>query len=273
MRVANPISADNVTLRTTLAPNILAAMELNSKNFNEFRLFEIGRVFRATHTDEGIPTQAYHIGILAYARAARKADQLEVLFREARGVVERFVDIHGFMPVTMCERAAGFPELPWMHPVAALALRIGDAVVGYITVVHPAVMRGLDVLGGAVYVDFDVDALMASPRRPAGFRAIPRFPSSQLDLSLVVPTRTFASTLLDAIRAGGGQYLYSLELTDVYTGKPIPDGFKSVTFRLTFQASDRTLSDDEIKASVESITARARQAGASLWGETGSGAN
>lgn len=275
VRVANPISADHVTMRTDLAPNILGAMELNSKNFTDFQMFEVGRVFNATHTLEGIPTQAYHIGILAYRRTARKADQMEDLFRQVKGIVERFTTIHGFPQVSMCDRIDDVRgvKLPWLHPGAALALKIDSAPVGYVSVVHPAVMRGLGVLGGAVYVDFDVSALLASPRRPAGFRSIPRFPSSQVDLSFVVPERTFAATLDTAIRAGAGQFLMNLELTDVYVGKPIPEGHKSVTFRLTFQASDRTLSDEEIKAAVESLTAQARLAGASLWGEAGSGGN
>ena len=272
VRVANPISADNVSLRTDLAPNILAAMELNSKNFTDFRMFEVGRVFSSVHGEDGIPAQAYHIGALAYSRAARKPEQLENLFREARGVVERFTDIHGFAQVSIAGQVTTVRglSLPWLHPGAALAISIDGNEVGYMTVVHPAVMRGLDVLGGAIYIDFDVPALLTAPRRPAGFRPIPRVPSSQIDLSLVVPSRTYAATLVDAIREGAGSFLASLDLTDVYTGKPIPDGFKSVTFRLTFQAPDRTLSESEIKAAVDSVTARARQAGASLWGETGS---
>jgi len=271
VRIKNPISADFATLRTQLAPNMLDAMELNSKNFNEFQMFEVGRVFSATHDKDGIPTQGYHIGILAFNRLARKPRQLEDLFRQMRGVVERFTQMHGFKAVTMSEPLSGIPNqpaFPWLHPSASLAIRIADRFVGYATCVHPAVMRGLDVLGGAVYVDFDLEALLDCPRQGAKFSSIPRFPSSQIDLSLIVPERTFASVLEGAIVQGGGPFLAAVELVDVYVGKPIPDGFKSMTYRIVFQAADRTLSDDEIKSAIEVITAGARAAGATLWGET-----
>ncbi len=269
LTLKNPISADHVTLRTHLAPNILGAMELNSKNFNDFQIFEVGRVFSAHHDDEGVPLQSWHIGILSYSRASRRRDQLEVLFRQTRGVIERFLSIHGFVAPAIDVSADDVDgeKLPWLHPGAALKIRVGGAVVGYVTVVHPAVMRGLDVLGGAVYVEFVLDDLMAAPRRPAGFTPIPRFPSSQIDLSLIIADRTCVSVVQDAIKSSGGPFLNGLELIDVYAGKPIPAGFRSVTFRLVFQASDRTLSDEEVKAAAEAITSSVRAAGARPWNE------
>ena len=86
-------------MRTELAPNMLDAMDLNSRNFDEFQMFEIGRVFCAEHTEERIPTQGYRIGILAFSRKARKERKLEDLFRHVKGVIERFCRMHGFEEV------------------------------------------------------------------------------------------------------------------------------------------------------------------------------
>jgi phenylalanyl-tRNA synthetase beta chain len=273
VRLANPISADQLTLRTDLTPNMLNAMELNCKNFNEFQMFEIGRVFRSEPKEDGIPWQKYRIGILAYRRAARKTAQLEELFRYVKGVVERYTQMIGFQPVVMIDTVDGLEtQLPWVHPGANAVVTVGGAKVGYITCVHPATMRGLDVLGGAVYVDLDLEALMAAPYRSRKFKSVPRFPSSQIDSSFIVPERTRAVTLEQAVWSGGGKFLTGVELIAVYAGKPIPDGHKSVTFRMTFQAPDRTLSDEEIKAAVDTVTGLARAAGATIWGEGGDSA-
>ena len=272
VRLKNPISADQVTLRTDLAPGMLDAMALNSKNFDDFRMFEIGRVFKATHNDEGIPIQEYRIGILAFSRQARKERQLESLFLDAKGIVQRFIQSHGFNDLDLSGQltdVAGQIAFPWVNPVAGMQIKLGGNLVGYATCVHPAVMRGMDVLGGAVYVDFDLELLMNISRKTTKFKPIPRSPSSRIDLSLVVPDKTRTVVLETAIVKGGGESLTDVQLVDVYVGKPIPDGRKSMTFSMVFQAADRTLSDFEIKQAVDSIVAEARQAGASLWGETG----
>jgi phenylalanyl-tRNA synthetase beta chain len=131
-------------------------------------------------------------------------------------------------------------------------------------------MQALETPGVAVLAEIDIEALVVAPRKRRVFSPVPRFPSITNDLSLVAADDVRAGTLAAAIRLGGGPSLAAVELVAVYSGPPIPDGRRSLSFRMTFTAPDRTLSDVEVKEAIVRIVAHARAAGASMWGDEGS---
>lgn len=263
--VANPISSDFRTLRTDLAPNLLAAVERNAQRFAEFGLFEVGRVFRGTHVEDGTPWQRYRVGIAMYRRAAKAGEDAEALLRRLRGAVEHLADRLDLAGTAMAEGWDG-EALPWLAPRATLGLTASGRRLGWLTRVHPATLRALDVPGVAVMAELDVEELVAAPVRARRFAPVPRFPSSTIDLSLVAPEALRAEALFRAIREQGGPHLADVELFAIYRGAPIPEGRRSLSFRLTFQAPDRTLSDAEVKDAVARITEAAGAVGSVVWG-------
>jgi len=262
----NPISADATTLRTDLVPNLLGCVERNAARFPEAGVFEVGRVFRATVDDEGVPLQPYRLGIAAWRRGAKGRDESEALFRKVKGVVQHVFARLDLPGVEIADDWAG-DRRPWMHPNATVAVRVGGATVGWMGLAHPTTMQALEVPGLAVLAELDVDALVAAPRTPRAFVSVPRFPSISNDLSLVADENVRAGMLAAAIRQAAGPFLASVDLVAVYSGPPIPEGRRSLSFRMTFTAPDRTLSDAEVKEAVDRVVAAAREAGASVWGE------
>jgi phenylalanyl-tRNA synthetase beta chain len=264
--VRNPISSDFATLRTDLMPNLLGAVERNAQRFQDFGLFEIGRVFHGSHDADGTPRQPVHLALALYRRAARTPADIESLFRQARGIVEHLLDrLEVASPVLDAGLAA--MDRPWLQARAALRIMASGQELGMLSRVHPAVLRALDVPGAAIIADIDVDALTAAPRGHRRFSPVPRFPSIQSDLSMVIGDEVAAQALFDAVRAGGGELLASVELIAIYAGAPIPEGRRSLTFRMTFQSTDRTLEDTEVRQAVERIGREVRAAGAAIWGD------
>ncbi len=264
--VSNPISSDFKTLRTELAANLLGAVERNALRFPEFGLFEVGRVFAGTHVEDGTPWQRYRVGIALYRRAAKAGEDAEALLRRLRGVVEHLLDRLDVAAPVVSEGWDG-GALPWLSPRGTLTIAASGRRLGWVTRVHPATLRALDVPGVAVMAELDVEGIVGAPARSRRFQPVPRFPSSTIDLSLVAGEGVRAEGLFCAIRAQGGPHLADVELFAIYRGAPIPEGHRSLSFRMTFQAAERTLSDVEVKEAVGRITAAAREAGAVVWGE------
>lgn len=260
LRVRNAISTDFTTMRVELAPNLLGVLERNALKIPNFAAFEIGRVFSSMRDHEGIPIQRQHLGMIAYERSAKNLDEIEALFRRVKGALEYVMDRMDFAGVSFVEGWADI-EKPWMHRGALASMVISQDSIGYITRVHPATMKALDIKGAAIIAELDLHKLLSAERAVRRFVPLPRFPSIQADVSFVAPVNKCASDLDSLVRQEAGPLCVAVELISVYSGPPIPDGYRSLTFRMTFLAPDRTLQDSEVQAAVARVIATARERG------------
>lgn len=262
VRLKNTLSSDMATLRTDLVPNLLAAVEKNANRFGDFGLYEVGRVFHGEHTDEGIPLQTPHVGLALYDRGARAVDDDTRLYQRLKGMIQML-----FRSLDRGDAKAEFPvavDRPWMHPRRSVSIDVGGVTVGTLCGVHPATMKGLDCLGNAVVAEIDLSAVADLEVLDRKFEPVPRFPSIQSDVSFVVEEKAPSGALEELVSANGGEDLAGVELVAVYQGPPVPEGHKSLSFRMTFQAPDRTLSEEEVKTAVDRVVAAARESGASI---------
>lgn len=146
-------------------------------------------------------------------------------------------------------------EHPTFHPGrTARMLREGQEL-GLVGELHPAVLENFNVPARVVAAEVDLELLLdlASPQRT--YRELPRYPAVERDLAVLVPEDVPAAAIEEAIRETGGDLLRGVRLFDVYRGSPVPQGQRSLAFHLVFQASDRTLQDEEVTALVEKTTA------------------
>jgi phenylalanyl-tRNA synthetase beta chain len=229
VRVLNPIASDQNLMRSSLIPGIHANVELNRKNFSDFRLFEIGREIH--RRPEGLPAEATHLVAAIYESEGDGVRGLLQLKRLAEAIApgisaEPTADVRGFE-----------------HPARTAALSLDGQVVGRLFEFHPDFVEGR-----AAVVDVDLDALLPLRARPRQYAPIHRFPSSAFDLSVLAPRRELTSNLERAIRAHAGELLEIIEYLYEYAGPNVPKGKKSVSFRLKIGAPDRTLSNDEISS-------------------------
>jgi len=258
----NVLSNDMKTLRTELAPNLLGVIERNANRYDDFGIYEIGRVFPGGHDEEGIPIQPRRLGIVIYDRNGGGTDGNTVMFRRMKGVIGYLagrLEIGEVVVETPIEVTR-----PWIHPRQAVKIEVGGKELGYCTGVHPATIRSLDCVGGAMMAEIDLEALVSIEKESRKFKPIPRHPAIRSDLSFVVDEKIESRTIEELIRDKAGENLVSVRLVDVYEGAPIPEGRKSLSFRMKHQAADRTLAEDEVKEAIDRVIDAAGKAGASI---------
>lgn len=251
VRVANPPSAEDPFLRTSLLPRLLDAATRNQQRGEvSIALFEIGHVFRlADPVDE-----REHLAILLAGRAG------EGLHAEGRGWDA--LDAKGILGGVLgglgiewtIEPGADRP----FHPGRAGSVLVGDRRMGVVGELHPAEAARLDLAGRVAVAELDVTALEVERARAVAFRDVPRFPPLRRDLAFIVPDEATAGDVQRILEAAAGSILDRVVLFDLFTGGDVPAGHRSLAFALEFRAPDRTLTDEEVEPLVAAIVDRVR---------------
>jgi phenylalanyl-tRNA synthetase beta chain len=279
VKLANPISEEHGYLRTSVLPGLLEVAKRNhSRGFRDLAVFEAGLVFLPGETlgtpsipplgvkpsDEvldalydGVPDQPLHIAAVLTGHdspaAAGHAPRLWD-WADALDIARLAGDVLGVELVVTQGRHQAF------HPgrAAQLSLRSGE-VVGYAGELHPKLLAAHDVPARSVALELNADALFEAAADVVVARHISTFPVATQDVALVVPQDVPADDVLAALREGAGELLEDVALFDVYAGKGIEDGKKSLAFGLRFRATDRTLTADEASEAREHAVAAAAE--------------
>ncbi|MDJ0459384.1 phenylalanine--tRNA ligase subunit beta [Arthrobacter sp. NQ7] len=279
VKLANPISEEQGFLRTSILPGLIEVAKRNhSRGFRDLALFESGLVFLpaekmgtesipplgAKPSDEvldalygGVPDQPFHVAavLTGHDSPAAAAHTPRVWdWADALDVARLAGDVLGVDLVVSQGRHQAF------HPgrTARLALHTGQTV-GYAGELHPKLLAASDMPARSVALEINADALFEAAPDVIVARHISTFPVATQDVALVVPAEVPADEVLGALREGAGELLEDVALFDVYAGKGIEDGKKSLAFGLRFRAADRTLTADEASAARESAVALAAE--------------
>ncbi len=229
IKVANPISSDQGLMRRSLIAGIRRNIEQNSKHFEQFRLFEIGREIHPRA--EGLPEEIPHLAAAVCARDDGAAGILEL-----KRVAEHLMPGCDVLPAA----ARSFE-----HPVRAAEVHWRGNLMGRLFEMHPSLVE----TGRAAILDLDLTVLQRlSAAEEKRYTPIRRFPSSAFDLSVLTDLRDLVGDIRKKLEGFAGPDLVSIEFQRVYTGPPLPEGKKSVSFRLTVAAHGRTLSSEEAGA-------------------------
>jgi phenylalanyl-tRNA synthetase beta chain len=279
VKLANPISEEQGFLRTSILPGLIEVAKRNhSRGFRDLALFESGLVFLPGGTvgtasipplgvkpsDEvldglydGVPAQPFHLAAVltghdspaAAGHAPRVWD-----WADALDLARVAGDVLGVEVLVSQGNHQAF------HPgrAARLSLRSGE-VVGYAGELHPKLLAASDMPARSVALELNADALFDAAPDVIVARHISTYPVATQDVALVVPAEVPADDVLAALREGAGELLEDVALFDVYAGKGIEDGKKSLAFGLRFRANDRTLTADEASAAREGAVALAAE--------------
>jgi phenylalanyl-tRNA synthetase beta chain len=251
VRVANPPSAEEPFLRTSLLPRLLDAASRNQQRGEiSIPLFEIGHVFRlADPVDE-----REHFAIILAGRAGeglhaqdRGWDALD-----AKGILDAVLG--GLGVEWTIEPGADRP----FHPGRAGSVLVGERRMGVVGELHPAEAERLDLAGRVAVAELDVTALEVEGARAVAFSDVPRFPPLRRDLAFIVPDEATAGDVQRILEAAAGSLLDRVVLFDLFTGGDVLAGHRSLAFALEFRAPDRTLTDEEVEPLVAAIVDRAR---------------
>lgn len=259
--LANPLSRDQDTLRTSLLPGLVAVAEANfHRQQRRVRLFELGHCF--LDRPEGFD-EPERLGILMAGPAAPEHWDVvsrSVDFFDLKGEVEHLLALTGEDDWSWAPT-----DLPWLHPGQAAVIQRGGMKLGWIGQVHPVLARELDLTGTLFVAELDTAQLLT--RALPEYRMASRQPAVRRDLAVVVPEGVPAAALLDTARKAGGARLREVVIFDRYRGEGVENGYKSLAIGLIIQELSRTLKEAEIEALVAGVTAALEEElGATLRG-------
>jgi phenylalanyl-tRNA synthetase beta chain len=226
LRVTNPIASDQALMRASLLPGIWKNVLENAKNRESFRLFEIGLEIHKTAS--GLPEEIPHLVGALYERHGDGAASLYEIKRAAECL----------MPGAETKPAA---PRPFEHPARSGELVWRGQTAGRIFELHPSLVE----TGRAAILDLDLRLVESLSAPRTKYMPIRRYPSSAFDLSVVCPLREHAGNVRTAIASFSGPLLESIRFVRQYSGPPLEEGQKSVSFRVTLGSPERTLSSEE----------------------------
>ncbi len=248
--ITNPLVVEESVLRTSLRPGLLEAIAYNeSHRATGVKLFEIGHVYPP---GSGELPDEYEA--LCVVLAGEEAPAAMAVWREiatALGVGAR-VD-QGRVP-------AG------LHATRSATLQAGKDPTGAVGEVDPAVLQRFEVTERVAILELNLDEVLGREPKPAQWKPVSKYPSSDLDLAFTLSDDVPAEKLEKAIRQGAGALLVGIDLFDVFRGESLGDGRRSLAYRVRLQADDRNLTDADIAEVRRGAVAAATKLGAELRG-------
>ncbi|MFL7864874.1 phenylalanine--tRNA ligase subunit beta [Vibrio cincinnatiensis] len=247
----NPISADMSAMRLSLIQGLLNTVVHNQKRQQpRVRLFEQGLRFIPDQAAEnGMRQESMLAGVISGTRSEEhwNIETATVDFFDLKG------DVEAILELTANGKAYRFAAAkhPALHPGQSAAIMLDGKEIGVIGTVHPELERKFGLNGRTIVFEIEWSAINSKVIPEAV--ALSKFPSNRRDIAVVVDQTIASGDIVDACRVAGGELLKEAKLFDVYVGKGVAEGKKSLAIALTLQSSERTLEEADIAAAVENI--------------------
>ena len=249
--VTNPLAAEESVLRTSLRPGLLRAIAYNeSHRTDSAALFEIGKAFGVPAAGNTLPDEREHLAVALAGCDATSASKVWSTLAHTLGIAD--VQINQSAPPL------------GLHPGRSGVLERHGVIVGELGEIDPGVLDVLGIRERVAWLQLDLGLVLESPHGEHRYSHISRYPSSDLDLAFEVDDSLPASGIDRAIRDSAGPLLVDLSLFDVFRGSPVPEGRRSLAYRLRLQATDRTLTDSDIGGVQRTVVEALAEIGAEL---------
>ncbi len=240
LRVANPMTAEQEYLRPNLRANLLAALTANRRREEGgMRLFELGKVYQLRTND--LPDEPEVLcGLLSGPKVEKSWQSGDELldFFDAKGVAEGLLGQLGVE--ASFEKGAD----EGLHTIEQAMITVAGNRVGVVGKLHSKVLENFEIAEPAYLFEIDLAALLPFTLGHKMFKPIPRFPAVVRDVALVVNAEITHQQVLDIIK--GFPLIEGVNIFDVYSGEQVPQGKKSLAYRITFQSPTHTLTDEEV---------------------------
>jgi phenylalanyl-tRNA synthetase beta chain len=251
VRLANPISSEMSEMRTSLWPGLLKAVQYNlNRQKSRLRLFEYGLRFYSQGNE--IKQELMLSGIISGARLPEhwggKTEAVD--FYDIKHDVEMLLHFAAQRQEPVFVAA----EHPALHPGQSAQIKRGDETLGWLGKIHPGLANSHDLDVNTCLFELRFEAIRQGAL--ARFEPISRYPSIRRDLAVVVDTNTVAADLQRVVAEAAGELLQELVFFDVYQGKGVETGRKSIAFGLILQDYSRTLTEQDIESTVARVTKR-----------------
>ena len=245
LKLLEPMTEERNTLRYSIIPSLFKLYEYNKAHYvQDINIFELGKGFWKKNDKYGedlklavLMTGGYYLGI---------NNKKDVDFYIIKGIVEEVLDFLGY------ENRYSFvlpkENIAELHPGQTAEINVNGKEVGIIGKLHPAISKE------AVFVfEINLTKLLENKTGKMKFKEISIYPEIKKDIAILIDKKYTSTEIAKTIKSNGGKLLINTEVFDVYTGKNLPDGKRSIAYSLTFGTNDRTLTDDEVNPIIEKI--------------------
>lgn len=244
----NPLAEDQSVMRTMLLPGLLENLRRNV-NYQtvDVRLFEVGKVFIAS--GNGQPREHHRLAAVLCGRRQPGAPLLYdggvmTDIYDARGVVEQLLDGLRLNPVNFAGEGSG--AVVYADPAIFMQVRSGDRLLGHLGKVAGPVLKAFAIKQEVFFVELDLDLLVGALPAPKAFVPLPKFPGVKRDLAVLVPESVPGGEMVQAIVDSGELLVEHVEIFDVFRGRHLEQGLKSIGITISYRAADQTLEDEAV---------------------------
>jgi phenylalanyl-tRNA synthetase beta chain len=249
----NPLSSDMNVLRPSLLPGLLDALRhnINHKNL-DVALFEVGRVFPAGREERRLAIALTGRRNAAFWTGEDRDAKFDVY--DLKGMIEDFLEHFGVRGVTYTRRNESTALL-----LESATLHLGKFTLGEMGQVSPPLARRYDLRDPVLLAELNLDTLIARRNTSKSLKALPQFPTIRRDVAMLVPENLTHDAVLMAARQARPANLDAIELFDVFRGRNVPEGQKSMAYAFTYRHAERTLTDAEVNTAHEQLVAQLKE--------------
>jgi len=236
VKIINPLGEENSVMRTMLTPNMMDVLAKNyAKGNKSVMLFEIGKIFNNVKINcDGQPAEAEGLCLGLYGEGAD--------FFKIKGLINGLLDMLGIKTAEY-EAETG---LAMYHPGRCANIISNGELLGTVGEMHPDVAERYGINDRVYTCELLFSVIMGQSRTEIIYSPLPKYPAVTRDIALLVDEDVTAGSIVEIIEANGGDILEDVQLFDVYRGKQIEEGKKSIAFALTYRDAEKTLTDDEV---------------------------
>lgn len=244
IKIRNPLKKEEGALRTSLIPALLNNVRLNiSRGERSLCLFEISNIF--LHSGQNLPFESLKMAAI-YLK-----DKKGLLWQDKH---DGFYDLKGALENLFLELRIknysfkqDFSSIePYLHNGKSCVVNIENQTVGFLGVIHPEVAHYFDVAPETNILELDIERVFSFIPSKITFSPIPKYPYIERDIAIIVSENVTVEDAQKTISGVNSDIIESIKLFDIYTGKPIPKGKKSLAFSIRYRSEDRTLTHNEV---------------------------
>ncbi len=246
IKIANPLSNETTRLRTSLVPNLLINIADNERFFDDVRLFEVGSVYlkdepgqRISDKKDGrLPLQDKYVSAVIAERNEKKP------FYTAKNIIEAL-----FKQLRLDYQIKETKKFPaWGYSGKSAAIFLNNKEIGQITELNSSLYPKLDINNKAGIFEFNLTNLVEFYSDEMVCQPIPKFPSIELDISMIIDKNILWREVKNLVLSVDKELIKKITIFDVYEGKNIPAGKKSIAFRIEYRSDSKTLTMEEVQA-------------------------
>ena len=232
--IKNPLGEDFSIMRTTSIPSMLEALSRNySRNNPKVVLFEIGKIYLPKEDINKLPEEKITVTLGMYG---------EVDYLELKGAVENILAALGIKNAKFARESTN----PSFHPGKTATITIKNQLAGILGEIHPDVAENYEIDERCYVAEIYLEELYKNAEQDKNYKALPKYPAVTRDIALLIDEAILVQDIEEAINKQGGNIVEGIKLFDVYKGKQIPEGKKSVAYSITYRLENKTLTDEEV---------------------------